>query len=776
MQSGINRYQKKHMKSKILKIVCLLLLGVNICFANEENYFIKARPVWAFGGQVANNMTLGLHSVFELKDFSKATFSITAASCYKVYINGEFIGFGPSIAAEKYFRVDQYDVLNKLKLGKNVLAIEVVGYNTDSYYIPNQPHFVQAELIVDGEVLATTLTQSNPAAFKLITSGQRIGEVEKFSFQRTFTEEYKLTPDYQSWMTDTNLLIKKNVDLKSHGRWKQPVGVDILGVRPEETGKKELLPRGVKYPDYSIVDYSEKSDDNIYEFDKNRTGFIISKITVKESAKVTLIFDEILMDKKVNINRLGLNAYIKYNLAPGEYTLESFEPYTFKYLQAIVEEGKCEITDIKMREYASSDVSQVKFITDNANINKIFDAAQETHRQNALDIFTDCPSRERAGWLCDSYFAARVAHYFSGNTLVEKNFIENYLLPDKFEHLPEGMLPMCYPADHSNGNFIPNWAMWFVLQLEEYAERSGDDEMINNLRPRVLSLMSYFKKYENEDGLLENLEKWVFVEWSAANSFVQDVNYPTNMLYAKALEIVGTLYNIPEYADQAKTIRQTIRKHAIDDIFFVDNAVREDGTLNLQKQNKTEVCQYYAFFFDVASPETDPELFKILTNELSIENDKSSKKKVLEKYNMHPCNAFIGNYLRMEILSQHNLQKQLISEIENGFLMMANTTGTLWEHINTSASCNHGFAAHVGYVLIRDFGGFNNIDPINKVINIKFNNSTLNNCETVVPMHNEKLFLKWEKKNNTIFYTLIAPKKYKVIIVNNTNLKLQSND
>ncbi len=415
------------MKSKTFKIVCILLLGVNICFAQKENYFIRARPVWASGGQVAKNMTLGLHSVVELKDLSMASFSITAASCYKLYINGEFIGFGPSLAAEKYFRVDQYDVLNKLKLGKNVLAIEVAGYNTDSYYIPNQPHFVQAELIVDGKVLAATLSQSNPAAFKLIASGQRIEEVEKFSFQRTFTEEYKLKPDYHNWMTDTNLVTKKNVDSRSHGRWKTNVEVDVLGVRPEETNKKELLPRGVKYPDYSIVAYSKKLDDNIFEFDKNRTGFIISKIKVKESAKVTLIFDEILLDKKVNIKRLGMNAYVKYSLEPGEYTLESFEPYTFKYLQAIVEEGECEITDIKIREYASSDVSQVKFITDNVNINKIFDAAQETHRQNALDIFTDCPSRERAGWLCDSYFAARVAHYFSGNTLVEKNFIENYL-------------------------------------------------------------------------------------------------------------------------------------------------------------------------------------------------------------------------------------------------------------------------------------------------------------------------------------------------------------
>ena len=51
---------------------------------------------------------------------------------------------------------------------------------------------------------------------------------------------------------------------------------------------------------------------------------------------------------------------------------------------------------------------------------------------------------------------------------MEQNFFENFLLPDRFEHLPPGMLPMCYPADHNDGVFIPNWSLWFVVQLEEY--------------------------------------------------------------------------------------------------------------------------------------------------------------------------------------------------------------------------------------------------------------------------------------------------------------------
>lgn len=213
------------------------------------------------------------------------------------------------------------------------------------------------------------------------------------------------------------------------------------------------------------------------------------------------------------------------------------------------------MSDVYLRQYVNSDVSRAKFACDNEGINKIYKAAVETYKQNALDIFMDCPSRERAGWLCDSYFTSRIAFDLSGNHLIETNFLENFLLPEKFDHIPEGMLPMCYPSDHVNGNFIPNWAMWFVIELEEYLERSNDQEMIAALEPRVNALLDYFSRYENEYELLEGLEKWVFLEWSKANSFVQDVNYPTNMLYAKMLQVAGKLYDKPELVKKAECIQ-----------------------------------------------------------------------------------------------------------------------------------------------------------------------------------------------------------------------------
>ncbi len=65
--------------------------------------------------------------------------------------------------------------------------------------------------------------------------------------------------------------------------------------------------------------------------------------------------------------------------------------------------------------------------------------------------------------------------------------------------------------------------------------------------------------------------------------------------------------------------------------------------------------------------------------------------------NIAPANAFIGNYLRLDLLLQNGLHAQLLDNIKGYFSYMAERTGTLWENISATASCNHGFASHVLY-------------------------------------------------------------------------------
>ena len=255
---------------------------------------------------------------------------------------------------------------------------------------------------------------------------------------------------------------------------------------------------------------------------------------------------------------------------------------------------------------------------------------------------------------------------------------------------------MCYPSEHANGLFIPQWAMWMVLELEEYLERTGDAELVDQMRSKLFALLDWLKPFENQDGLLEKLPGWNFIEWSKANDLTEDVNYPTNMLYARMLESLARLYDQPDFAQQATKIHQTVREQSFNGSFFVDNAVRDaNGVLKLSGES-TEVCQYYAFFCGTADFSTFSNLWNILLNEFG-----PARKSGGAYDAVHPANAFIGYYLRMELLSLQGEGGQLLREIKGYFLPMAQATGTLWEHCDVRASCNHGFASYLCVLLLR---------------------------------------------------------------------------
>lgn len=714
-------------------IFTLAVMGCSqpITDLREVDTFAQAKPVWAEGRETEKNLTLYFREQFSSYFASTAYVKLTASCDYRLKVNGEFVAHGPSVAAHDFYRIDCYDIKPYLKFGTNIVALEVAGYNDDNYYLLNQPSFLQAEIEVNGKIVAATGKD-----FLAYDLKQRKQDVREFSFQRPHIEHYVLDANYNEWATMED--------------WAgtEPV---VLAEQPE----KQLLSRHVPYPEYTIHE-AEKIADNKYSFKCNSSGFLGVKLNVTEPTSVRFGFDEILAaDGTLNPTRMGIYAYTTYELQPGSYTLESFEPYTMKYMEVYVDKGNCAVEQVYMRDYCGSDVWRATFQSENEDTNLLFEAARETHRQNAVDVFMDCPSRERAGWLCDSYFSSRVAFDFSGHTRIEKNFLDNFLLPKEFKHIDKGMLPMCYPSDHPNQNHIPNWAMWFVLELEEYLHRSGDRELVDRAKTRVYDLVDYFKPFLNEDGLLEKLSRWVFVEWSAANSLVQDVNYPSNMLYAKMLEVVARLYDDPALAKQAEQIRKTIVEQSFDGEFFVDNAVRGKGGKLEVTRNRTETCQYYAFYLGTATPESHPELWTKIMNEFG------PVRQTTKAYpEIYPSNAFIGNYLRMELLSREGRSKQILEENQSYYIPMARQTGTLWENMTSTASCNHGFAAHMARVLYRDVLGVYEISPTEKKVILRFTDSGLRQCKGSIPVGNESVDVDWTMEGEEMKVTLKLPQGY----------------
>ncbi|MGI6572029.1 MAG: hypothetical protein ACOX19_01060 [Fermentimonas sp.] len=777
--------------------------------------FEKAVPVWAEGREKEMNLNLGFRTSFTAGKGRVVQVKVAAATLYRMYLNGHFIGSGPARAAHGYYRVDEFPVSDFIQEGENILAIEVAGYNVNSYYTLDQPSFLLAELSLDGQVARATGSEGDFEAFQI---KERLQKVERYSFQRPFTEYYRLSEGYDRWRKASDVpvetvklaayppvqLIPRHVAMPAFNV-QEPVAIHSKGsvtkVIPEAYRKDRSLTaisdklKGFAEAELEVYPVSQeiqeivtnsreavnepyasssvtslkKEEFNLYDFGTNLSGFIGARVQCAEPTRIMFYFDELLTDGDVRTKQRqnDICNHIVYEFQPGAYDIETLESYTFRYLKLMVLEGAADVEKIYLREFSYPDNENAWFTSSNDKLNMVFDAAKQTFRQNAVDIFMDCPSRERAGWLCDSYFSSISERMFTGETAVCYNFLENYALPERFEFLPEGMIPMCYPADHYNGNFIPNWSLWFIVQLDDYARNGGDSQLVAQLETRVTNLLAYFANLENEDGLLEKLERWVFVEWSKANEFVQDVNYPSNMLYSEALRCAGRLYGNNDWLKKSDNVREAVLRQSYNGEFFVDNAIREkSGDLTITS-NTTEACQYYAFFFNIATPESHPELWDKIVNDFGPNRDDQ-----VTHPTVYRANAFIGNYLRMDILSRYNLQSQLLSEIQDYFYSMAHLTGTLWENMQSHASCNHGFASYIGYVLYRDVLGIKEIDRVKKKITIRFTDLDLEHCSGSMPVGDEVIKLAWSRENNTLQYKLEAPKGFKVEIENMSSAEI----
>jgi len=181
----------------------------------------------------------------------------------------------------------------------------------------------------------------------------------------------------------------------------------------------------------------------------------------------------------------------------------------------------------------------------------------------------------------------------------------------------------------------------------------------------------------------------------------------------------------------------TDARQSYDGSFFVDNAVRESGVLRATR-NRSEVCQYFAFYFGVATPGSHPELRQILLEQFGPQREKT--KAFPEIY---PANAFVGNMLRLEILSRYGQTQRILDESVDYLLYMEERAGTLWENIDTRASCDHGFASHIVRTLYWGLLGVYSVDAPNKTIRLRFSHLDLPWCSGTIPLPSGKIQVRW---------------------------------
>ncbi len=760
-----------------MKSVMVAMIALAAVLSADGAGFDTARPVWPKGEAETLNSFFTFRCEFDAASGDDVRLRATAGYVYKARLNGRFAAFGPARATPGLFRVDEWRL--SPKSGGNVLEIDVAGYNCPNFYLAKQKPFLQAELAVNGRIVAAT---GGGDGFSALTTG-KLRRTPRYAYQRPYSEVYRLPASPKSAGA---LEVQEPKRLLPRG-WAKPT-FDVFSAKPVSRERTErdaaMTPEAPRFIQGGLGDFvcfgldeleenpyfemlcrktvsrseAKASDDGrfslddgdavVFELDRVHGGFPGIGVHVETPTTIYLTYDEVLSaEGSVDIVRTDTMATLTWHLdAPGDYALESFEPYGCRYIRALSVGGRATVTAPYVRAYESPSASRARFRSSDPALERIFEAAKASYAANAVDCLTDCPNRERGGWLGDTFFTGRASQWLTGSGRNERLFLENFSGAERFPSPKryEGLVPAIWPCDlMCRECFITTYDMWLIGELEECVSRNGYSDLAEAFRPKVDGILGYLERYINDYGLLQHLPGWVFIEWSDANTLVYDVNYPANMLYAWSLDAAARLYGRDDLSRQAARIREKVRGESFNGRWFCDNAVVKDRVGFLGPSGHcTEVCQYFAFFTGTATPEIHPELYRTLLEDFG--PNRAAKGLHPE---VAPANFLFGTLLRMELLSRAGRSRQIYDELRDYLLYMAKKTGTLWENQKPEASCCHGFASIASEYIYRDILGVRKVDYVRRRVTFSPPADVpLEWCEGVVPLSDsETATIAWRR-------------------------------
>ena len=371
-----------------------------------------------------------------------ATLCISGLGHYEVYLNGDKIG--KSFLAPGWTHYDKtilyntYDVTDHVKPGKNVIGT-IVG---NGFYNINRERYRKL-----------TIAYGTPKMICKLNIRYADGREESV----VSGNDWKTLP---SPVLYTSIFGGEDYDARMEQKgWTIP-GFDddcwrsvTLAEKPLGTLKPEQgYPLEVKetIEVKQIIRLSE--DEFLYDFGQNASGIFELQVSGRKGQVVRLLPGELIhANKQINQNATGRWHYYTYTLK-GDST-ETWSPrftyYGFRYIQvegAVPSEESSsdslpEILHLKMLHTRNAAPRNGTFRCSNELFNRIFNLINWAIKSNLQSVVTDCPHREKLGWLEQTFLmGASISYNFDIYHLYEK------LVGDMMDsQTEEGLVPGIAP-------------------------------------------------------------------------------------------------------------------------------------------------------------------------------------------------------------------------------------------------------------------------------------------------------------------------------------------
>lgn len=685
---------------------------------------------------------------------NRAVVRLTARNVYRLYVNGEIVMHGPARTAHGYCRVDEVDITDHLVDGVNHIAAEVMaygnqcaGYNLYSNDSTLEDGLFIAEIEADGRILAATGRDD----WRACRISARAPHSERISHSREATEIYTLDDGYYLWKLGLGDFIPVTIlenepvylthealmptlreyaftDLidfsacridptvsvplhfyqhsEYHASLPEHPTADVRRTVDTATGRvrAEAGPDGLTLVPCDTEDFRA-----VWDGGESRVGFVRLTVTCETPGVIDLVHSDLLKpDGSIHCDH---QVVTRLHVPAGLTEFVTMEPTLVRYLQVVFRGvGTVTIHGLAVLDDAYPDEHRASFLCSDENVNRLYNAAKKTLLLNTLDIFMDCPARERGGWLCDSLWTARAASLMLGDNRVEREFLENFLLTPA-DGMFHGFFPEVYPAlkpNYREMTGITTWTFWLLCEVCEFIRRTGDIAFRDEHKPRIEALVKGSQDFKGSSGLLENLP-WLFIDWSMSNSaeYQQPVSTPANALYAYMMLRLGEIFEEPEWVAEGQRVRDILRRTVIGDgsaatLTYIPDSFSPDPNGILRSRGKfSEAAMYTSLWCGLFTPEEAPLLYRTV-------RDKMGPAPLYAKDpNVGAAQLFIGLCIRLDMLCRQGAYDKMYADLRAIYdPQLKEGPGTLWEAqlIDTSSRC-HGFTAHAGVHLLRDVLG-----------------------------------------------------------------------
>ena len=401
----------------------------------------------------------------------RARLYITACGVYEAKLNGQKVGdriLTPgSTAFQKRVHYQVYDVTDQIK-EENVLEIELA----DGYYASKMGCFGQVKIYgYETKVLAQLELTGENGDIKYITSDKQF-----------------------SWSDDGPV---RYADMKD--------GEDIDSRKePSYTGyAKETEYKGIVCADNNVPVHEKEifvmpeilhcpDGHTVLDFGQNMAGYLEFSVCGKNGQKISVVCGEKL-DERGNFTtkNISLKAdYDKERLQRVNFVCNGtrqtykskFTVMGFQYVLLLGWPEEVRPENFKsIAVYSDMDMTG-HFTCSDESINRIVKNTLWSMKGNFLDVPTDCPTRERAGWTGDAQL-----FFNTGNYLMDQAaFFRKWLQDVEDVQKKNGMIYNINPSNPKGNNLIDwlsveggvGWGDAFLMIPYYYWKRYGDDLMI----------------------------------------------------------------------------------------------------------------------------------------------------------------------------------------------------------------------------------------------------------------------------------------------------------